>query len=283
MRAHTLLSSTMILGTALSLTYVAVAEEPLAPYEGRPLPLLVKQLLWEKACDIPQAEAEGDACADPSLCKFQRSGGVRFKPQQQPWMDLTMYQWAAGQNALQPTLLEAKLATSDDIGSDPRMAVAIASGLTVDTKPDDYLVQLNPLLVRWVAREVLPPPDEPMCGRTAKELYQAAYAGPTRTMVDVYAALKTRGGLRSVKQSELEKNFNERRGRYASMCTTIAKKTKVSDEEWPRAAMCWWWLRRAASGGTDELALLFGKAMRDYDPETFKQYSKALPGELLPR
>ena len=86
--------------------------------------------------------------------------------------------------------------------------------------------------------------------------------------------------LRAVKVTELEQNFNQQKGRYASMCKAIAKKTKVEDETYPRTGSCWWWLRRAASGGTDELALLFGRALRDYDPDTYKTYASSLPKEL---
>ncbi len=268
-----------LFGAALAVPFAAIADEPLAPYEGRPLPALVKQLIWEKACDIPQAEAEADTCQG-DLCRFERSSGKPFKPQRAAWMDLTMFQWAANQNALQPALVQGRLAKEDDIDGDARLAVALASGLAVDIKTEDNLVQMNPLLVRWVMRELLPPAEQPMCGKTAKEFYQASFGGPTRLMVDVYAQLKARGGLRAVKVTELEQNFNQQKGRYASMCKAIAKKTKVEDETYPRTGSCWWWLRRAASGGTDELALLFGRALRDYDPDTYKTYASSLPKEL---
>ena len=268
-----------LFGAALALPFAAIADEPLAPYEGRPLPALVKQLVWDKTCDIPQAEAEGDACQG-DVCRFKRSNGTPFKPQRAAWMDLTMFQWAANQNALQPALVQAKLARESDFDGDARLAVALASGLAVDIKSDDYLVQLNPLLVRWAIREVLPPANQSMCGKTAKEFYLASFGGPTRLMVDVYAQLKARGGLRAVKVAELEQSFNEQKGRYASMCQAIAKKTKVEDETYPRTASCWWWLRRAASGGTDELALLFGRALRDYDGDAYKTYASSLPAEL---
>ncbi len=264
---------------ALSAPFIASAEEPLAPYEGRPLPQIVKQLLWEKSCDIPQAEMQDDTCIG-DMCTLQRSNGSPFKPQQAPWMDLLMFQWAAGQNALSPALVQGRLAVEDDLNGDARIAIALASGLNVDTKSDDYLTQLNPLLVRWAIRELLPPPDHKMCGKTAKDVYLAAFSQPTRTMVDVYAQLKARGGLRGVKVDELSKSFDSQKGKYATMCQAIAKKTKVVDETYPRAGACWWWLRRAATGGADELALLLGTVLRDYDPATYKTYAAALPAEL---
>ena len=264
----------------LSAPFIASAEEPLAPYEGRPLPQIVKQLLWEKSCDIPMAEMQDDTCVG-EMCNLQRSSGSRFKAQQAPWMDLLMYQWAAGQNALAPALVQGRLAVEADLdGGDARIAIALASGLNVDTKSDDYLTQLNPLLVRWAIRELLPPADHPMCGKTAKDFYLAAFSQPTRTMVDVYAQLKARGGLRGVKVDELSKSFDSQKGKYASLCKAISTKTKVQEEAYPRMGACWWWLRRAATSGTDELALLLGTVLRDYDPATYKTYAAALPAEL---
>jgi len=268
-----------LLGAALALPFAAIADDPLAPYEGRPLPGLLKKLIWEKACDIPQAEAEGDTCQG-NVCRFERSNGTAYKPQVAAWMDLTMFQWAAYQNALQPALVQGKIATESELDGDARLAVALASGLAVDIKSDDNLVQMNPLLVRWAIRELLPPAAQPMCGKTAKEFFQASFAGPTRLMVDVYAQLKTRGALRSVNVVELDQNFSARKGRYMTLCESIGKKTKVEDESYPRTASCWWWLRRAASGGTDELALLLGRTLRDYDPDAYKSYASTLPKEL---
>jgi hypothetical protein len=266
------------LGAALALPYAAVAVDPKAQYEGRPLPALVKRLVWQKACDIPQAEAEGDTCKG-EVCGFTRADGNPFKPQLAAWMELTSYQWALGPNTLQPALLEARLGSEDEIRGDARLALSLASGLPVDTSAEDDLLQLNPLLVRWVAKELLPPADQAMCGKTARDLYQAAFSGPTRLMVDVYAQLKGKGALKRVTVPELDKSFETKKGRYAAMCAAMGKQAKNQEESWPRSSACWWWLRRAASGGTDELALLFGKALRTYDPEAYKAYQRALPQE----
>ena len=138
--------------------------------------------LGEKSCDIPQAEMQDDTCVG-DMCTLTRSNGSRFKPQQAPWMDLLMYQWAAGQNALSPALVQGRLAVEDDINGDARVAIALASGLNVDTKSDDYLTQLNPLLVRWAIRELLPPADHKMCGKTAKDVYLAAFSQPWEIFV----------------------------------------------------------------------------------------------------
>lgn len=279
MRTFAVPFALMILGVGLAAPFSAMADEPLAPYEGRPLPVQLKQLLWARSCDVPQAEAEGDQCVG-DLCRFTRSNGTAFKPMNAPWMNLTMFQWAVGPNALQPAIVETKLAREDELDGDVKSMVALVSGLAVDVKTDDWLVQLNPLLVRWALREVLPPADQAMCGRTAKEVFLASYAGATRMMVDVYAQLKQRGALRATKQKEVEQSFEQRRGRFTSACDAISKKTKNQDEIYARHGACWWWLRRAATTGTDELALLFGSALKRYDAEGYKTFAGALPKEL---
>lgn len=266
--------SSLLLAVTLLVPGVSAAADP--TYEGRVLPGFVKDLLWQKACDLPSAEVEGEACKGVS-CPFTRSNGTPFKPQMGPWLELTMLQWPANSNTLQPTLVEAKLATEDELSGDLRLAIGLLSGLPADLKPDDYLLQLNPALVRWVGREVLPAGDLAMCGSTAREFYLAAFAGPSRTMVDVYAQLKAKGLTKGLKESEVSKNFDTQKGRLASACRAIGQKAKNQDESWPRTSTCWWWLRRVASGAGDELAGLFRTVFERYDADALKSYAKVLP------
>lgn len=247
-------------------------------YEGRPLPEFVKRLIWDKACDVVPKKTV-DCAKEP--CIFKDSQGTAFAPDMQPWQHVLMYEWAVGGNAVQPAIVEGKLATEEEV-SDPRTAFSVLSGLALDLKADDWLVQLNPALVRWVARELVPPPDTAMCGATAREIYQQSFAGAVRQAVDIYAQLKARGMVKTVKEAELSKNFNEQRGRFASTCQGIAKKAP-DDERWGREMVCWWWLRRVATGGADELALLFGKVLRDYDPDAHKRYARAFPTLPAPK
>jgi len=259
---------------------VALAAEP--TYEGRALPGFVKDLLWKKACDLPSAELEGESCKSGG-CRFTRSNGTPFQPQMGPWLELTMLQWPATTNTLQPTLTESKLATEDEVGGDLRLAIGLLSGLPADLKPDDSMLQLNPALVRWVGREILPASDLAMCGSTAREFYQAAFAGPTRLMVDVYAQLKAKGLTKGVKEGELSKNFDTQKGRFANACRAIGQKSKNPDEAWPRTSSCWWWLRRVASGGSEELAGLLGTVLGRYDADAAKTWAKSLPKPVEPK
>jgi predicted HNH restriction endonuclease len=122
-----------------------------------------------------------------------------------------------------------------------------------------------------------------MCGSTAREVYQKAFAHAVRQAIDIYAQLKAKGMAKNVKELELSKNFNEQRGRFASTCQGIANKATTDDERWGREMVCWWWLRRAATSGADELALLLGKVLRDYDPDAHKQYARAFPKPPAPK
>lgn len=249
-----------------------------APYEGRTLPDGIKRLLWAKACDVVPKQSV-DCAKDP--CIFKDSKGESFSPDMQPWHNVLMFEWNAGSNALQPTVIESKLATEEEAG-DPRTAMGLLSGLAVDLDTNDYMMQLNPALVRWVGRELIPPPDTAMCGATANEVYNRAFKGPIRQAMDVYAHLKGKGLVRGVKVAELSKNFDNQRGRLASACQSIAKKAP-DDERWGKEMLCWWWMRRVATGGSDELAQLFGKMLADYDPEGLKLFAKAIPKVVAPK
>jgi len=187
-----------------SLGSSARAEEP---YEGRKLPESLKKILWAKACDVVPKQSVD--CAS-ERCIFKDSAGQAFKPDMQPWQTVLMYEWNVGGNVLTPTVVEGKLAGPDEVG-DPRTALGLLSGLAVDLDPNDYLMQLNPAVIRWVGREFIPSPDTAMCGATAREV------------------------------------------------------------------LCWWWMRRASTGSADELAMLFGKVLADYDAEALKKYAKAIP------
>lgn len=252
-----------------SLASTAHAEEA---YEGRKLPETLKKFLWAKACDVVPKQSV-DCAVD--RCIFKDSAGQAFNPDMQPWQTVLMYEWNVGGNVLTPAVVEGKLAGPDEVG-DPRTALGLLSGLTVDLDPNDYLMQLNPAVVRWVGRELIPPPDAAMCGATAKEVYERGFRSPVRQAMDVYAQLKAKGITRGVREAELAKNFNEQRGRLAGVCQAIAKKSP-DDERWGRETLCWWWMRRAVSGSADEIAMLLGKVLADFDAEALKKYAKVIP------
>ena len=252
--------------------HAADPKEPEGAYEGRALPDVVKRLIWEKSCDVVQKKSVD---CSKERCIFKDSKGEGFEPDMQPWQHVLMYEWAVGGNAVQPAMVEGKLAAEDEV-TDPRTAFSLLSGLKLDLNPDDYMMQLNPALVRWVARELIPPADTPMCGVTARDVYAQGFALPIRQAVDVYAKLKAKGMTKNVKLAELDKNFNMQRGRFASTCDGMAKKSP-DDEKWGRTMVCWWWLRRAATTGTDDLALLFSKVLAEYDPDAHKTFAKVFP------
>jgi len=279
-----------VVSTAFLVSVVALAAAPIEKgddYAGRPLPQAVKELLWLKACDIPQADADAK-CDEGAPCPLRRSDGSAYKPQVFPWQDVTMFEWPAATNAFTPAFVQGKLATEDELGGSARTAIELASGLPLAIEVPQPApregawmpplpLKLNPKILAWVERELLPPADAPMCGKTAAGFYDAAFREPTRIAAEVYAALSAKGLLKKVDVKEVSKSFDSQRGRYATACRAIAKKASVPDGEWPRVGNCWWWLRRAAMGNLEPMAELLGEVVHRYDPDAWKKYERVFP------
>lgn len=261
--------------TLFSAAYAAAPKE--SEYRGRPLPQPVREMVWEKACDLPQAE---DSCGN-APCTLKRSNGQLFRPQVAPWQDLMMFEWPAASNMFGPALSASKTITSiDDIQGSSRVALELVSGLPLQdprVAADSGPLTVNPKMVGWFQENLMPDASQPMCGSTAGDLYAQAFRGPTRIAAEVYAELQKKGLLKQVKVAALSKSFDSQRGTYAAACAAIGKKAKVPDEEWPRVGNCWWWLRRAATGTAEPMAALLGEALRRYDGETWKRLERSFP------
>lgn len=288
------LALSLVAASVFTLSVAIAAAPKESDYAGRPLPGAVKELLWLKVCDVPQADVDV-TCGRGAPCPLRRSDGTAYKPQVFPWQDLTMFEWPAASNAFTPAFVQGKLATEEELGGSARTALELASGLQLAVaqpavKPgrDGAWVappplQINPTMVAWVQRELLPKADEPMCGKTAAGFYDAAFREPTRVAAEVYAALNAKGLLKKVSVSELSSNFDSQKGKYAAACTAIAKKAPNPDGEWPRAGNCWWWLRRAATGTVEPVANLLGEVLRRYDADGWKKFGKSFPKVVAPK
>jgi len=265
----------LTLGTVTVAFGTAFAAAPDA-YEGRALPQEVKNLVWQKACNLPGRYFEVDCTTKP--CTLKRSDGTPFRPAVAPWQSVFMYEWSAAERTFGPAFLEGRaIGSLDDIQGTTRMALELVSGLPLQGKASDFgPVSLNPNLVRWVQRELLPPADHAMCGATAKDLYTEAFAGPIRSLAETYAALQQKGLLRGITVTSLSKSFDTQKGRYATACQQIAK-TVPMDASYTRVQECWWWLRRAATGTSEPIAQLVGEILRRYDEPTWKKVGKAFP------
>lgn len=244
--------------------------EPNETYEGRPLPNAVKHLLWAKACDMVERKPI-DCAVEP--CTFTNAAGAKFEPMPPPWMSLIDYEWSI-YNSFQPALVESKLAELNSFNS-MRTGLAFVSGLAFDIDPSNNLIDLNPALVRWVGRELIPPPDIPMCGKTAQALYDASIRDAVRQALTVFSDLKRRGLLSRAKEEGLSKEYVTKKGPFASACKAMEKGPEAS--KWPRVSLCWWWLRRAATNSVEPIAGLLRDVITAYDPTALKTYGKSLP------
>lgn len=252
---------------------------PQPTYEGRKLPDFVRELVWQKLCDLPQADANG---CGRGPCPLVRTDGTPFKPYAPPWLDLLSLEWSAGPVVLSPALVEGKLATEADTSGNLRTSLGLASGLGLANEGDSPLFTINPTFVRWFERELLPSPRQAMCGGTAQILYDLAFARAARLFADTFAQLKQRGLLAKVSVLELSQNFDQSKGRYMSACTAIASKLAKEDDGFVYQNACWWWLRRAASRSIDSLAGLMARVLSEYDPATYTRLRAALP-KVAPR
>jgi hypothetical protein len=262
-------ASIVLFVTAL-FTPLSAAAEPSDTYDGRPLPEFVKRLLWAKACDVVERKPI-DCAVEP--CTFINAQGANFEPMTPPWMSLLDYEWSV-YNSFQPALVESKLAAVDSFNS-MRTGLAFVSGLAFDINPANTIIDINPALVRWVGRELIPPPETAMCGKTAQALYDASIRDAVRQALTVFSDLKRRGLLSRVDEEALSKAYVTKKGPFASACKAMEKGPEAS--KWPRVSLCWWWLRRAASNSVEPTAGLLRDVITAYDPAALKTYGKSLP------
>jgi hypothetical protein len=253
-------------------------------YEGRALPDALKSLIWSKACDVVNRRPI-ETCT-PETCTFTDARGDRFEPESPAWLPLFGYEWNIGANALNPGLVEGKALSNADLqGGRHRVALSLVSGLPVDLDPGDDLLQINPAFVRWVGRELLPEADTPMCGRTAQDLYTAAFQPAVRTALSIYADLKARGLFRKAgvdRMGEISMAYGSQKGPEASACKALGKGGS-EDGKWARIAVCWWWLRRSAEGSHEAFAVLGRDVLARFDPKGLAKVSRSLPKAALPK
>jgi hypothetical protein len=256
--------------------------------EGRSLPDPVRRIIFAKACDIPNNDTEAD-CTNNPACTLKRSTGEAFRPIMPGWASVFMMPWAVGSTVFVPALDTAGL-EHDGEGAFWAKALTLMSGLParVDAKgqPDESWARLmyaNPAVVRWIQRELIPAPSEPMCGATAQQVYDEAFKLPVRQMADVYVQLKKSGLLARVPLEELERNVNTRKGRFAKRCEAITLANPDPDTRYANDYGCFWWLRRhsgepkMAKATSTAILTLLADVLSRYDADYFKGIAKHFP------
>lgn len=261
----------------------ALADEP----TGRSLPEPLKRILREKACDIPQSDSNAN-CVDNAACSLKRSNGEAFLPHAPPWFDVFALPWDVGATVFTP------MVQADGLNGDEAAfwgtGLSLLSGLParVDAKgqPDDTwprVMHANPALVRWIHREFIPNPEEPMCGATAVAVYEQAFKPMVRRLAWIYVELKKSGMLARVPVDELEANVNNRKGRFAKRCGKIVALEKDSGAQYSVDYGCYWWLRRhsgdakLAKATSTAMLTMLADVLNRYDPEYFKPIAKHFP------
>jgi hypothetical protein len=289
--------SVAALAAALSMSSIAPLSAHADEGEGRSLTDPLKAFLLEKACDLPVASKEGDDCKDEPACTLKRSNGTPFAPDMPPWFFPLFMQWDVGAKLWAPALEKESLEVTGDMpGEHWAAALPLLSGVagrldttgTATNKPVweegwGTLTHVNPTLVRWALRELVPTPDAEMCGATAQAVYDQAFRNGVRRLAEIYVDLKKAGLLKRVTVEELARNRNEQKGRFAQKCKALVKKEKDESALGVVDTACWWWLRRhagdakvvdAASGALVEA--LGGVLMR-YDAPFFKKHKAHFP------
>ncbi len=265
-------------GACLGLASVAVAE---AIEQGKLLPEPVKDILWTKACDLTPTDwrVKCKDNTDPKLCQFRNSKGEPIQPLAGASASASILaRFSLPWTAIAPTLEEAGLPPLEDasVTDETEVAFRRLAGIPVQTQDSaknwGALVTVSPAAVDWALRELVPAPDRPMCGQTAKALYDAGFRDSVRVTADAYTFLKGKGLLKNVTTAALDEANNVRKGKYFQACQSFAKAQKRKKvEPYLADGECRFWLRRAAAGQADLIAGAMGLVLEKYDPTFFKK------------
>lgn len=255
--------------------------------EGRVLPSNVKAAVIKYACDLPTQDWDVDCSAnsDPTKCTWERTNGEKFEPKD----DVLMHQVASNGfvwGVLSPTNEALTLGKYDADTAEESMSTFLfrtVAGMPV-TEPDVYPTRLNPAAIAWAERELLPAPDQTMCGKhSAQEVYDRGFKRSTRAFVTALAQLAKAGTLsKPISIERLAKDNDQRRGGYWAQCQSIARANKATYDEGMLMESCRFWLRRGTGPDVPALAGFLARFLERYDPTFYAANSKAL-AKVLPK
>ena len=274
----------VLIAAALGLLIAPAHAEP----GPRVMPDLVKQLMWKKACDIPIEDEEVGTCT-PKKCPLQRSDGTPFAPLDEAWLSPTNLEWRVSGQGLAPALVEGGVVSAAVLDERYRSELPAASGLPLNLTPAPDsdsgewaprpVLQLNPALVAWIGRELLPPATEPMCGVTAAVFFRKAAEPALVRLLDVWVELAKLGVLKGpVSEEDLSREQAEGIATYLGACKKITARKRPNTTPEVRWELCTWLLRRQVHpAGLQALGALFREAFARYDPKMVRRYASIFP------
>lgn len=253
------------------------AQEP--PGEGRPLPEAVRLLLWNKVCDLAYENSDVDCSsnADPARCGYKRSNGEAFEPGQSDYARSFRYaHFGFGDDVLAPTAQGSGWTkVVDEWGDAGPPAFEFLTGLTLMTSTPYQLAQLTPEALAWIGRELVPAPEQAMCGKTAGELYEASFKTTMRATTLAWEHVKKSGKLKGLKVERLAKEQSRRGGATWTLCAKFAERNAKTYDQSLLQDECRFWLRRGAAGQADAVASILGTALQRLDPTFYAAHEAA--------
>lgn len=265
--------------TLIFVTAVGVADAP--PPGGRPLPDATRQLLWQKACDLAYRNYDVDCTtnSDPARCGYHRSDGEAFEPAESTdARTFTLAHFAVGNDVLAPAAEGSGWErTADTWGDFAGPAFTFISGLTLSTTTPYEVTKITPEALAWIKRELIPERGQPMCGKTAGELYDASQRTMMRASALAWEAVKRSGKLKGLTVKRLAKEHDTQRGATWTLCTRFAARESAKGTYDERVLMdeCQFWLRRGAAGQAEAVADVLGAVLQRFDAPFYEAHAKA--------
>lgn len=181
------------------------------------------------------------------------------------------------------TLKDGKLGQAGDL--DAFGGLHALSGLAVDVDGNTLgwgrLINLNPALLAWAGKEMLPEAGQAMCGSSAKELYDAYGKDLLIPFLETWKFLASKGLLKkTISEEKLSAERNgDKKGVYSQSCQAVAGKKVTSGTRSIQlnSGDCWWLLRRQVKSNlTPELGRFLKGVLEHCDEKALKQYGRFL-------
>jgi hypothetical protein len=132
--------------------------------------------------------------------------------------------------------------------------------------------QPNPAFLKWFEKNLIPPPDTPLCGETAKKLYHLEFRSLVRAHAEAYLYMLERGSFDNFSLADYGRQIHIEHTRYAADCKSFAVGTASNWVAAPyrKAETCRFWFRRTADGSRQQLVGMMKRLLPKFDPPYWK-------------